>query len=124
MNSGIYKIENTVTGDFYIGSSEDIDGRKYSHLVRLKAGKHHNHNLQRAWDKDGPEVFRFTTIENCLPNALLLLEQKYLDTLNPAYNVNETAERPNRMTIYDKKPWLYEMDQEEFAREFEHDIHY
>jgi len=46
MNSGIYKIANKVTGDFYIGSAVDINKRWNQHKFLLKKQKHYNYKRQ------------------------------------------------------------------------------
>lgn len=50
--SGVYKITNTVTGDFYIGSSKDVETRWVKHKspsrwkeVNKKAHKKYNNQL-------------------------------------------------------------------------------
>lgn len=37
----VYKIINTVTGDLYIGSTNDSIKRKSSHFNKLRKNKHH-----------------------------------------------------------------------------------
>lgn len=32
--SGVYRIINTITGDYYIGSSNDLDRRKREHFCK------------------------------------------------------------------------------------------
>ena len=64
MSSGIYKIANQVTGDFYIGSAIDLSSRKYNHWLSLKKQKHHNLYLQRAFNKYGKDFFKFEIIEH------------------------------------------------------------
>ena len=92
MNSGIYKIENLKTGDFYIGSAEKIDVRRKRHFWLLKNHRHHCIHLQRAWDKYGEENFSFEIIEFIEDqNSLISMEQKWMDLMKPQYNVNPTA---------------------------------
>lgn len=89
--SGIYKILNKVSGDFYIGSSKNIDKRISNHFKSLEKGKHHSQRLQRAWDKYGKDSFVSEIIEFVEPCNLLKIEQNYLDNLNPPYNMRSTA---------------------------------
>jgi group I intron endonuclease len=49
------------------------------HKYELKTGSHDNIHLQNAWNKHGKDNFLFEIIEQCLPENLLLTEQKYLD---------------------------------------------
>lgn len=77
--SGIYKIENLVDGRIYIGSSIDISLRWRQHIRELNRNKHENRYLQRAWNKFGAENFRFTKIELCDSEQLIIHEQYYMD---------------------------------------------
>ena len=63
--SGIYKIENTVTGECYVGSAVNLAERKSGHFSKLKQGKHHSAYLQRSFNKHGEEAFVFSALERC-----------------------------------------------------------
>lgn len=89
---GIYKIQNTINNNIYIGGSNDILNRWKHHKWSLRNNKHHSKYLQRAWNKHGEDSFKFEVIEECSLQDLILKEQFYLDTLNPTYNINKTAE--------------------------------
>ncbi len=92
MNSGIYKIANEITGDFYIGSTNNITRRFGEHKTHLKNNKHPNIILQRACNKYGLETMRFYIVElvNNI-NNLIIREQYYLDILDPKYNIKKAA---------------------------------
>jgi group I intron endonuclease len=79
-NAGIYKIENTVDGKFYIGSAVDIQKRWINHVSDLNKHRHPNKHLQNAWIKYGAENFHFILLEVCDSCKLLEIEQMYLDT--------------------------------------------
>ncbi len=64
MDSGIYKIANIVTGDFYIGSSINIDKRFSRHKSDLKKQKHCNQILQRTCNKYGFDNLQFEIVEH------------------------------------------------------------
>ena len=86
-NKGIYKITCTADGKFYIGSSVNLKRRHYEHFHKLQTNAHANKHMQSAYDKHGPETFVFEIIE-VLPETIehkeaLIVEQKYLDDLNP-----------------------------------------
>jgi group I intron endonuclease len=105
---GIYKIINTYNGNYYVGSSKDIDRRWNEHLKKLKSGNHQNILLQRAWNKYGENNFKFKVIENCDLNVLLERENFYLSK-NPKYNIARVAKggdtisnNPNRDLIIEK----------------------
>ena len=89
--SGIYKITNLFNGSFYIGSSSDIERRFAQHFNDLRKNKHHSILLQRSVNKYGLENFIFEIIDYCNEDELLTLEQFYIDTLQPDYNILKTA---------------------------------
>lgn len=91
---GVYKIINSITGDFYIGSSNNIDSRVYQHRYELSKNKHGNQHFQRAWKKYGEQAFVFKTILLCDPENKLYYEQVCIDTLKPAYNIAKNARAP------------------------------
>lgn len=96
MNQGIYKIINVITGDYYVGSSLNLFNRYKNHLYKLNKQIHRNNILNRAWKKYGAQAFVFVVIEktNLQHKELRILEQKYLDTLNPVYNISKRADCP------------------------------
>jgi len=94
--SGIYAIVNTVNGRRYVGRASNIRTRCNSHRYYLRAGKHDNQHLQRAWNKYGEESFRFVVLEYILPEFLLDIEQKYLDKNKKGYNIVRCAEASMR----------------------------
>lgn len=93
MNTGVYKIFNKLTGDFYIGSSSrSFKHRFYQHKNYLKNGKHRNPHLQNSWNKHGESNFEFVILATCPKEYCIKLEQWFLDTLKPQYNLRERAE--------------------------------
>jgi group I intron endonuclease len=94
MNSGIYKIINLITNDFYLGSSIDLEKRFRSHRQFLKQDKHVNIILTRAWKKYGENAFIFHVVEYCKPDDCLAIEQFYLDSLKCAYNIAKNSSSP------------------------------
>lgn len=95
-NSGIYKILNIITGDFYIGSSVNIRKRLNKHCWMLVNNQHDNTHLQNAWNLYGEDNYEFTTILLCDKENLLYYEQVLLDGLKPAYNIARDASAPMR----------------------------
>ena len=100
MNQGVYKIINTVTGKYYIGSSSRLKSRKQQHFDNLKRGVHHNKHLQSSYNKYGKDNFIFEVLEYIvlskdveqLKNLLLEKEQYWIDSLkanNPRYGYNK-----------------------------------
>lgn len=105
---GIYKIENKLTGDYYVGSSKQVKKRWNRHKKDLEGNKHHSLILQRAWNKYGEYCFTFYVVEQCSAENLLNIEQKYLN-LKPKYNIGVQAsggdnisQHPDRNTIVEK----------------------
>jgi group I intron endonuclease len=91
--SGIYRITNTVTGDCYIGSSNNIRERWSSHRRMLRQGLHYNPHLQAAWDS-GSEILVCAVLLEVAPDQLLAVEQAYLDREQPPYNISTSARGP------------------------------
>lgn len=89
--SGIYKITNIATNDFYIGSSKDINKRFNQHTKALIKNKHGNKYLQSSWNKYGSNYFILEILEIVDINILIETEQKYLNDLNPTYNISRIA---------------------------------
>lgn len=91
MQSGIYKITNVVNNHFYIGSTVNIKNRWRQHRDDLRANRHKNSYLQRAWDKYSEKNFTFELLEEVSLADLVQREQFYIDLLNPTYNLSRTA---------------------------------
>lgn len=92
--SGIYRITNTVTGDFYIGSSKNVRQRWLGHRHGLTRGTHANARLQHAWNKYGEDSFAFEMLVEVDPECLLDMEQSFFDQHRPAYNISPIAGAP------------------------------
>ncbi len=110
--SGVYKITNTESGKFYIGSSKDVDNRKSEHWNALRRGDHINPILQHSWSYHGEDTFTFSVIEVCDPDQCLVREQYYLDTLQPfkgvGYNINRYALGGDTFTYHPRKEEIRE----------------
>lgn len=93
--SGIYKIVNKVDGKYYVGSSDHIKRRWYSHRTELRKNRHGNQYLQRAWNKYGEINFEFIIVERASPDKCLIIEQRYLDNCKNdrsiSYNIGYDA---------------------------------
>lgn len=82
--SGVYKITNTITGDFYIGSSKDIKLRWANHKSPSQWKRSPNVKLYQAFIKYGLNNFTFDIIEET--NNLKEREQYWIEQLKPTYN--------------------------------------
>ena len=83
--SGVYKITNNITGDFYIGSSKDIKNRWHEHKSPSTHKQHPNVKLYKAMAQYGRDNFTIEVIEET--PAFHNREQYWIDKLKPSYNV-------------------------------------
>lgn len=84
--SGVYKITNTVTKDFYIGSSKNVKHRWADHLYPSTWKNNPNKQLYKDMQKYGVDSFEFQVITEVKPESLKEIEQQLIETLKPAYN--------------------------------------
>ena len=84
--SGVYKIINTVTGDFYIGSSKNVKSRWAVHKCQTTWKNNPNNPMYLDMKHYGTDKFEFQMIEEVEPESLKETEQKFIETLNPTYN--------------------------------------
>ena len=106
--SAVYKIVNTVTGDFYIGSSRNVKRRWAQHKYPSVWKKHPNSLMYQDMQKYGVDKFVFEVIEEAEESFLKEKEQYFIETLNPTYN-NYNA---NGWDIERKKKTKKEYDKE------------
>jgi group I intron endonuclease len=75
----IYRIRNTVSGTFYIGSTINFAKRRWEHTRHLLRGIHTSVILQRSWNKHGRNAFVFEVLEEVADTERLrLIEDIYL----------------------------------------------
>lgn len=101
MRSGIYCIENLANGKVYIGRAKDIQNRWHVHRKDLRRGRHYNKHLQRSWNENGEDQFKFFVLEYCDLEKLPECEQFWLDT---AIKVNTRAGVYNARDKADIRP--------------------
>ena len=88
MESGIYRILNTVTGKCYVGSTKNFKKRWKQHCKTLKNGLHSSIKLQRSYDKHGKNAFTFEILER-MPyekDVIIEAENTYMDLHNSKSN--------------------------------------
>lgn len=92
--AAVYRIQNTVTRDCYVGSSINLERRWTVHRSELRCGSHPNQRLQRAYKKYGAESFVYDILELVAADKeqLLAREQAWMDDLQPAYNLRRKAD--------------------------------
>ena len=87
----IYKITNHITNKVYVGSTVNVIKRHTNHINQLINLKHHSIKLQNSWNKHGENAFTFNILEYCHPQKCIEREQRYINTLNPEYNICRIA---------------------------------
>ena len=83
---GIYKITNTVTNDFYIGSSKDVKRRWKEHKCQSKWNECPNKQMYQDMQKYGVDKFEFEILAEVEVEKLKEMEQQFIETLKPTYN--------------------------------------
>ena len=84
--SGVYKITNTVTGDFYIGSSKDVKKRWTSHKCKCVWNRCPNNPMYLDMQKYNLNKFEFQILAEVEADKLKEAEQQFIETLKPTYN--------------------------------------
>ena len=84
--SGIYKIINIITGDFYIGSSNNIKRRWENHKCPSRWKKHPNNPLYKDMQKYGVDKFELQILAEAEIEHLKEAEQRFIEKLKPVYN--------------------------------------
>ena len=83
---GVYKITNTITGDFYIGSSNDVKRRWKEHKKPSVWKKCPNNQMYIDMQKYGVDKFVFQVIAEVEEGSLKEAEQQFIELLKPTYN--------------------------------------
>ena len=84
--SGIYKITNTITNDFYIGSSKNIKSRWAHHKCQSVWNNNPNSQLYQDMQKYGLDKFEFEILAEVEIEKLKETEQEFIEKLQPTYN--------------------------------------
>lgn len=82
----VYKITNTVTGDFYIGSSKNVKQRWAVHKCHSTWNEYPNNPLYLNMQKYGVDNFSFQILEEVEIEHLKEKEQQFIELLKPTYN--------------------------------------
>ena len=107
---GVYKITNTVTGDFYIGSSKNVKQRWVNHKKPSVWNDNPNNQLYKDMQEYGKDKFVFEILAEVEESFLKEAEQKFIETLKPTYN-NRNA---NGLNIERQKEY-----QKEYSKEYQ-----
>ena len=84
--SGVYKITNTITGDFYIGSSKNVKKRWADHKCKSKWKQHPNNPMYQDMQNYGVDKFVFEILAEVEEDKLKEMEQQFIEKLQPTYN--------------------------------------
>ena len=84
--SGVYKITNTITGDFYIGSSKNVKQRWACHKWPSTWKKHSNNPMYLDMQKYGTDKFELQILAEIEVDKLKEMEQEFIEKLQPTYN--------------------------------------
>ena len=84
--SGIYKITNTITGDFYIGSSNNVKRRWVEHKCQSVWKNQPNNPMYQDMQKFGVDKFAFEILAEVEADKLKETEQQFIEILKPTYN--------------------------------------
>jgi group I intron endonuclease len=90
--SGIYQIQSKIKPErIYIGGAVNIQKRWWSHLSTLRNNKHENSKLQNHFNKYGESDLQFSILLGCEKEDLIRVEQYFLDSYNPFFNILKIA---------------------------------
>ncbi|NTJ22265.1 GIY-YIG nuclease family protein [Rhizobium rhizogenes] len=88
---GVYAITSP-SGNFYIGSSNNMRTRTRHHRSSLMRGDHNNTSLQSAYHKYNGDLV-CTVLAACSVSELISTEQRFIDAMSPKYNQSLVAGR-------------------------------
>ena len=117
---GVYKITNTATGDFYIGSSKDVKRRWAQHKRQSTWKNCPNNPMYLDMQRYGVDKFEFEILEEVEIEKLKEKEQLFIENMHPAYNSN----RANGWNIERYKEHQIEYYQQNRKKYIEHQIEY
>lgn len=84
--SVVYKITNTITGDFYIGSRNNIKKSLPNHKWQSVWIVIPDDQFYQDMQKYGVDKFELEILEEVESDKLKEVEQRFIETLKPTYN--------------------------------------
>lgn len=106
--SGVYKITNTITNEFYIGASSNVYCRWQAHKNRYRniLSKEYNKKLYSSMRNHGINSFKFEILEECPVDNIFEREQFFIESLHAyelGYNENHEGENhgKSKVTVLD-----------------------
>lgn len=89
----VYKIENLVNGNAYVGSTKEPKRRWRSHKQMLRCGVHTSPFLQKAWAKYGEQSFVYKALLVCSSSNRHVYEDIAIDA-DGYYNLLKASGLP------------------------------
>ena len=84
--SAVYKITNTITGDFYVGSSKNVKLRWKQHKRISVWNRYKNNKMYLDMKNYGIDKFSFQILAEVEADSLKETEQRFIEMLKPTYN--------------------------------------
>ena len=84
--SAVYKIINTITGDFYVGSSKNVKLRWMQHKRLSVWNRQPNNPMYLDMKNYGIDKFELEILEEVEADSLKETEQRFIEMLKPTYN--------------------------------------
>ena len=123
---GVYKITNTITGDFYIGSSKNVKHRWANHKWPSTWNQYPDNPMYLDMQKYGLDKFEFEIIAEVEVGKLKETEQQFIETLKPTYNSNRANgwnfERYKETKKEYQKSDKYKQYQKEYKKEYQNQL--
>ena len=110
---GIYRITNTITNDFYIGSSKNVKRRWAEHKKPSTWKRFSNNPMYQDMQKYGIDKFEFQILAEVEAEQLKEKEQQFIEKLKPTYNSN----RANGFDFERYKEYLEEYQKSDKGKE-------
>ena len=113
--SAVYKISNVITGDFYIGSSNNVKRRWVEHKCPSTWNKCLNNPMYLDMKNYGVDKFSFQILAEVESDSLKEIEQKFIETLKPTYNSN----RADGLDVERRKEYQEEYRKTDKSKEYQ-----
>lgn len=100
IDSGVYKITNSLNGKVYIGSSINMSKRCKQHFYALNNDVHKSVKLQNSFNKYGESAHVFSRLLICNKKDMLMYEQRAIDIFESVkYGFNIAPKAGNTLGI-------------------------
>lgn len=102
----VYKINNTINEECYVGSTLNYKARKLSHLSELRRGVHHCIKLQEIFELVGENGISFEVLVIVNEQNRAIEEERYINkfgTLNTYKKVYDVSGVSTPVKVYDSK---------------------